>query len=540
MKAVRLFIEDFRQFENCEVIIGNKLTAIAGNNGTGKSTILGLLANSSEFRGKKTYIGKSFRGEFAELFSGSPGQDPTGRKIRLDYVEHGREKSVDFRTAWQNNGTRFRVIPKRKLSNGKTTEAKLISPVVYLGLSRLYPFGEAPTKSLKRHNQQWDSDEDYDWFVDKYKEILSIRSTTIESVSSFDIANSRKRGTGVKTGNYGPAANSAGQDNLGQILMAVLSFKRLKRELADDWDGGLLLIDEVDATLHPAAQRRLVDLLLKESGKCGFQVVFTTHSTVVLEYLVDKAGFVAGEAPNDIEIAYLTDANRKLEVKRSPSWHAMANDLFVRGPGGPAPRVGVFSEDDEARWLIGGIIEALNPALMSHIDFIEASFGCDTLIQLYEHDYPYMKDRIIVFDGDVTDEQIGKIPKRYLKEAKNIVRLPGTVRPEQLIWNFLSNAEESDPVWESLGRYEYTYRSIVENGPMTSAYAQYGTERNKYKAWLKDCEGDFRRAGVIECWVAANPSIAWDFVEAFTEAYSRVARTTSAAPVSMAKRPNGV
>lgn len=540
MKAVRLFIEDFRQFENCEVVIGNKLTAIAGNNGTGKSTILGLLANSSEPRGKKTYIGKSFRGEFAELFSGSPGQDPTGRKIRLDYVERGREKSVDFRTAWQNNGTRFRVIPKRKLPDGKITEAKLMSPVVYLGLSRLYPFGEAPSRSLKRYNQQWDSDEDYDWFVDKYKEILSIRSTTIESVSSFDIANSRKRGTGVKTGNYGPAANSAGQDNLGQILMAVLSFKRLKRELADDWDGGLLLIDEVDATLHPAAQRRLVDLLLKESGKYGFQVVFTTHSTVVLEYLVDKAGFAAGEAPSDIEIAYLTDANRKLEVKRSPSWHTMTNDLFVRGPGGSAPRVGVFSEDDEARWLIGEIIEALNPALMSRIDFIEASFGCDTLIQLYEHDYPYMKDRIIVFDGDVTDEQIGKISKRYLKEAKNIVRLPGTVRPEQLIWDFLSNAEESDPVWESLGRYEYTYRSIVENGPLTSAYAQYGTERNKYKAWLKDCEDDFRRAGVVECWVATNLSIAWDFVEAFTEAYSRVARTTSAAPAPMAKRPNGV
>lgn len=539
MKATRLYIEDFRQFENCEVILGNKLTAIAGNNGTGKSTILGLLANSSELRGKKNYIGKAFRGEFAELFSGSPGQDPTGRKIRLDYVERGQEKTVNFRTAWQNNGARFRVIPKRKLPDGKTTEAKLTSPVIYLGLSRLYPFGEAPTKSLKRHNQQWDSDEDHDWFVDKYKEILSIRSTTIESVSSFDIANSRKRGTGVKTGSYGPTANSAGQDNLGQILMAVLSFKRLKRELGNDWDGGMLLIDEVDATLHPAAQRRLIDLLLKESGKYGFQTVFTTHSTVVLEYLIDRIGYITKNDPNDIEIAYLTDANRKLEVKRNPSWHTMTNDLFVRGPGGSAPKVGVFSEDDEARWLMQEIIEALNPALMPHVDFIEASFGCETLIQLYEQDYPYMRDRIIVFDGDVSDEQIGKIPKRYHKEARNILKLPGTVRPEQLIWDFLSNVDESNPVWESLGRYEYTYRSIIENGPLTSAYAQYTPERNKYKEWLRACEDDFKRAGVVKCWVTANPGIAWDFVEAFTVAYNRVARTTSAVPVAMAKRPDG-
>lgn len=537
MKAVRLYIEDFRQFNDCEIVIGNKLTAIAGNNGTGKSTILGLLANSSELRGHKTYIGKAFRGEFAELFSGSPDHDPTGKKIRLDYLEHGNNKSVVFRTAWQNKGTRFRVIPKRQLSDGKTTESKLESPVIYLGLSRLYPFGEVAEGALKRHTQHWDNDDDRDWFIEKYKGILSIRSTSIESVSSFDIAHSRKHGTGVQTGSYGPAANSAGQDNLGQILMAVLSFKKLKHELGDEWDGGLLLIDEVDATLHPAAQRRLIDLLLKESGKYGFQVIFTTHSTVVLEYLVDKTGHFAQSGPNDVEIAYLTDANRKLEVKRNPSWHTMTNDLFVRGPGGSAPRVGVFSEDDEARWLMRELIETLAPTLMPHVDFIEASFGCKTLIQLYEHDYPYMKDRIIVFDGDVTDDQIGKIPKHYLKEANNVVKLPGTVRPEQIIWDFLSSADESDSVWESLGRYDYTYRSITENGPLTSVYAQYSPDRNKYKEWLKDCEDDFSRAGVVKCWVAANPDPAWGFVEAFTIAYNSVARRTSADPMDMAKRP---
>ena len=102
MKAIRLYIDDFRQFKDCEIVIGNKVTAIAGNNGTGKSTILGLLANSSELRGQKTYIGKTFRGEFSELFSGSPEHDPTGSKIRLDYLERGQEESVVFRTAWQN------------------------------------------------------------------------------------------------------------------------------------------------------------------------------------------------------------------------------------------------------------------------------------------------------------------------------------------------------------------------------------------------------------------------------------------------------
>ncbi len=538
MKATRLYIEDFRQFKNCEIGIGKKMTVIAGNNGTGKSTVLGLLANSSELRGHETYIGKSFRGEFSELFSGTPKFDPTGsNKIRLEYVEHGETKSVTFRTAWQGKQTRFRVIPRRELGGDKTTEAKIESPVIYLGLSRLYPFGEADAKTLKRHVQRWDSPDDQAWFVEKYREILSIRSAEIKSVSNFDIAQSRKRGTGIETTNYGPSANSAGQDNLGQILMAVLSFKRLARIMDGKWDGGLLLIDEVDATLHPAAQRRLIDLLLKAAGEYDFQIAFTTHSTVVLEYLVDKVGRTTDDELNDIEIAYLTDANRKLEVKRNPSWHVMTNDLFVRGPGGSAPKVGVFSEDDEARWLIQEIIEILCPILMPHVDFIKASFGCDTLIQLYGHDYPYMKDRIIIFDGDVKKSQIERIPKHYRDKGGNILKLPGIERPEKLIWDFLSNADESDPVWESLGRYGYTYRSITENGPLTSAYAKYSPERNKYKAWLKACKDDFKRAGVVKCWAAANLDIAWSFVEQFAEAYNRVARRTAADPVTIEARP---
>ena len=46
--------------------------------------------------------------------------------------------------------------------------------------------------------------------------------------------------------------------------MSILSFKRLKKQ-REEWTGGLLLIDEIDATLHPAAQKRLIDLLVKEA-----------------------------------------------------------------------------------------------------------------------------------------------------------------------------------------------------------------------------------------------------------------------------------
>ena len=333
MRFNKLSIEKFRQFSSKEIFLGNKMTAIAGNNGTGKSTILGILANSSQLSGHHTYLDKPFRGEFSELFSGSPEHDPTGGKITLFYRDRGKDCSALFRTAWQDKKTRFRIIPKRTLSDGTITESKLESPVIYLGLSRLYPLGEADRKKLSRKNQKWDANEDRDWFTNKYKAILG-GWEELKSVSQFGIAGlARKAGTGIETETYGPSANSAGQDNLGQILLSVLSMRKLKRELDREWDGGLLIIDELDATLHPAAQIRLIKLLLKESAAIGFQVVFTTHSTVILELLSSKTVHNRKDTAGDIEVVYLTDANKRLAVKRNPSWPEMENDLFVKSSG---------------------------------------------------------------------------------------------------------------------------------------------------------------------------------------------------------------
>jgi hypothetical protein len=50
-----------------------------------------------------------------------------------------------------------------------------------------------------------------------------------------------------------------------------------------------LLIDEVDASLHPKAQRRLVEKLLVLSREKGVQVILSTHSPYVLEELPQEA-----------------------------------------------------------------------------------------------------------------------------------------------------------------------------------------------------------------------------------------------------------
>lgn len=525
MKALKLRFNEFRQFKDCEIVIGNRITAIAGNNGTGKSTVLGLLANSSQLSGYKTYIGRPYRGEFSELFAATPKHDPKGsNRLELEYIEHGTLMTASFRTAWQDGGNRYRIIPKRMNAEGKSTESKITSPVIYLGLSRLYPIGEAENGHHSEHRLSWAQKEDENWFIKNYSYILSI-ATDIKSTSTLDIENlSKKRGTGIETEVYGPASNSAGQDNLGQILMSILSFKKLARDMGDSWDGGLLLIDELDATLHPAAQSRLIDLLEDESKKTGFQAVFTTHSASILEELSKKNQYNHSERPGDIEVAYLTDANGFLQVKRNPSVRIIKSDLSVKPVASLMPKVGVFSEDAEARWFAMSILEACEWEHLQHVDFIEASFGCDQLIRLYTCDFAYLRDRIVLFDGDVSDEKIDSIPKGLADAGSNIVRLPGPGRPESVIYDFLSNLQPESDLLPRFELHGITLRVLKEGGPNSPTYAGQADERNKYKQWLRDYMAAIDKSGAIKAWTQANEEAANDFVRKFDRAFKKVSK----------------
>ena len=107
-------------------------------------------------------------------------------------------------------------------------------------------------------------------------------------VDMIDIGDSaRKKGIGINTDKYSSITNSAGQDNIGQIIMAIMSFRKLKKEYKG-YKGGLLLIDEIEATLHPIAQIKLLDFLYRACKELNLQVVFTTHSVALLEVLSQK------------------------------------------------------------------------------------------------------------------------------------------------------------------------------------------------------------------------------------------------------------
>ena len=530
-------ISDFRQFKDKEVYLGKYVTVLAGRNSTGKSTILGLLGNSSEIKKTvgETYTQNRFRAEFSEIIKGSKQFDITGSgrfQIIID-DENGMETTCDFRTAWQKydkddeSADRFRLIPKWTKPDGSTTEAKLERPVLYLGLSRLFPIGESQKIGIKKPKIKFDNELHEKWFIDNYTSILSINDD-VQTITNYSIGETdKKSGIGVTTDKYDYLTNSSGQDNLGQILFSILSFKRVSEKLGSDWKGGLLLIDEIDATLHPIAQNRLFDLLTKEAKACKFQVVFTTHSLSLLRYIAEKTEHNGDDYNQNIELYYFTTANKTLDIRRNPAFHTMENDLMIQSIITNNHKVKVYSEDSETRWFLRNLIGNY----ISYVDILDVKVGCQSLMTMYRSDAEYFTRTLIVLDGDVEEKTLNTVPKPIRDKYRNILLLPGGKRPEQVIYEYILGLESDHEFWKRAGQYDMTWQYFKENGPDSTKYKREkedDKDRDRYKAWFVDHEQFFDLAKVGEYWIKDHKVDAEMFLSNFKMAYNAVAKRTLA------------
>lgn len=549
-------INDFRLFHNQTLLLGKYLTVLSGRNSTGKSTILGMLANSGEQKKKDgvTYSERPFRAEFSELFKGSRQFDEIGAdRFTITLCdENGAETDYrSFRTAWQTKDSsrrknqvlageqgsasaaehrdavpqkfnRFRVIPFKKFEDGKKTEAKFDYPVLYLGLSRLFPLGESKDSSISTKSIAFKNETHKQWFIGHYTSILSMQED-LTQVTNYSIGETdKKSGIGVNTEQYDYLTNSSGQDNLGQILLAILSFKKLREDQGEQWHGGMLLIDEIDATLHPAAQSKLITLFLQEARDNGFQIVVTTHSLSFLRDICTKTAYNNHDdaVNNNVELYYLTNANRRLEIKRNTPFTEIESDLMVNSIVQNSNKIKLYSEDAEARWFLSHIVNEYLP----YVDVLDVTIGCSELINLYKADIQYFGNVLLVFDGDVTERQLNKIPIQTRKNLGNILLLPGGKRPEEVIYNYLLSLDSDHEFWSGgAQRVGFTWDYFHEHGPTSADYRQ-ETERERYKKWFMAHVQYFESVRLMDYWIRDNAQLVSEFKDDFKQSHNRIAK----------------
>lgn len=482
-----LKINDYRVFKNeFEMKIAQNITCISGHNGTGKSTILAILSNCGELKREDGVHlnGTPFKGEFSEIIKGDKAFDTSGYKATLQLKDLPSTvydpplvEKIDFRASYPKE--RYRLIPK-KIDGIRESEAKLRWPTYYLGLTRLYPLGES--KEIKRNREF--SDEINLALTTYHAEILNMDYGENATPKHIGIAEHKKSKIGIRTDVFSETANSSGQDNLSQIILSILSFEQLKKNTADYY-GGLLLIDELDATLHPAIQRRLFDFLWKKSVELDLQIVFTTHSINLIEH-VSKTRKKEKDT-SKIKVSFLRKRDFGIKENENPPKEVYEQDLNDMYTGIPSiqNKVKVITEDDTARWFINGIIDYLNlSGKLSELEFLEIDISWGHMAKLIVSDFEVFKNYIAILDPDINSSKefatlqslLQGYPIKINESSSNVFVLPSpdgsNVNIEKMMWNYVSKISDShiffdDPIIE---KHNWQKSFILEGGPTSSKY----------------------------------------------------------------------
>lgn len=437
----KLNIENFRHLKNLnDIKIGEKITIIAGENGTGKSCLLGLIGHVFSFRDKKKIIksidNKPLESQFSEVFRFSPIYDKGGEHKYSVSLHDGTTRFAESR--YIDAEKRFRIdVGDRK----KTGEGKIQKPVYYLGLKRLYPLAQEIEEKIEFDIEKKLNASDMELFSKWHNKVLVLD----HRITPKHTKSRNKELYSPTSEQYDAFGNSAGQDNLAQIIMSILSFKRLKEDIGNNYPGGVLLIDELDATLYPAAQLKLLDVFLKACRDYDLQIIFTTHSIDIINYAFDKN---KKHFEDNTEMIFLYRRGKNTSVMQEikdirPLIDELTHSATVSEKK-TNNKINVYFEDEEARIFFKNIVDT---SLGKIFNIQKVNLGNDFYKSLIESKFPEFNKSIVILDGDARGSF------RRVSNPK-VTFLPGKVRPENVIYDFLNSLDEVNDFWsQTVGGY---------------------------------------------------------------------------------------
>lgn len=541
MKITSISIKEFRAFqEEFKLQLGDFITCISGQNGIGKSTILAILSNCCELKSSiATHLnGSAFRGDFKDIIIGDENYDSPGEKVIINFKDLPKStkddiyvESLIFRTTFQKVGSnvkdkkRFRLIPKKQET--RQTEQKIKHPSYYLGLSRLFPIGES--KQTGTYKKQIPSSNE---LISLHEQIMNQKYGEDAHATSLSIREYPKKKLGIKNTKFSPIANSSGQDNLSQIILTILSFKELKNNHSLDYHGGLVLIDELDATLHPAAQMKLFDYLFQQAKELNLQIVFTTHSLSLLEHISD---YQQKEQRNQIKIAYLIKkGNTCYEVENQGKEYyrlELTNNYLNLNSVQPIKPVFIFSEDEVARWFLQKILALPINKEPYQIKLLDVNMSWGHIINLITSHFEIYQDYITILDPDVSkrenkeslQEKIKDFPITVDVECGDIFTLPSNNNEaiEEIMWDYFSNLPEDHSFFfHNISLKNNWQKSLLINDGIDSdKYKNCKNDLHKKKCWFND--NKYYINYLFDFWARDNEEIINKFIKLFKSSYFR-------------------
>lgn len=378
-------IEGLRGWTGQRVDFTFPIVAIVGENGAGKSTI--IQAAASAYRppeGTKGYFA-------SEFFPDTPWEQVTGVAIRASVRQGDHSTTVSVRKP----SSRWRGNPQRKVRH-----------VEYMDLRRTQPlYARTGYNRLAKNTVVEQVAEDFD--AERLQRLSTILGKDFgrarQSLTNAD-PNRRVPVISVDGNDFSGFHQGAGENTVVDLLSLPLP------------NYGLILIDEIETSLHPRAQRRLMRDLAHRARVDHLQIIVTTHSPYVLE-----------ELPASARIQIVKTAAGKEVVRGvSPEFAMTKMDDEIH------PEADIYVEDTEAQILLQEVLANIQRDLLTRIaitPYGAASVG-QALGQMVERNR-FTRPTAIFLDAD--QEQVAgchllcgdDAPERVVFEALSKTNWPG-------------------------------------------------------------------------------------------------------------------
>lgn len=412
----RIYLHEgvLRGINSLDIHFDYPITAIAGKNGAGKSTILALAccAYHNSKNGFKSPKRKMPYYTFSDFFVQHTEEiPPQGVDIRYSIAHNHWKKTESFP---EGIGIGWQQRWKRKEGKWNDYAERVKRNVVFLGIDRIVPHSE---RSQSRSYSRVFKEAKSKGWEDKVK--AAVGYILGKSYDKFRYLEHTKYSLPiVQIGDtiYSGFNMGAGENALFEIFSTIYSCG----------EGALLVMDEIELGLHAEAQKKFIDRLKDVCLETHTQVICTTHSKEIFDCLPYDARF------------FVECINGKTKITDSIS----SEFAFSKMAAIAGNELNIFVEDEVARAILQSSLPASIRSRVSITVIGSASALARQLAALYVRGEE--KPTLAIFDGDQkTKEQDNLSHAKKMAEnnkenfagwfKSHIAYLPGDTWPEAWI-----------------------------------------------------------------------------------------------------------
>jgi len=337
----------------------NRLTGIFGVNGSGKSTIihalLAIYKPGHQDPARRDYI-------FSQFFTPTSQITWQGSSFKIDhtYSDHGQPPA---------KGTRVYSKAADRWNPRYTTRTE--RDVYFIGIDSCVPAIETEKKSSRINLLTTPLNDNISARI--RQNLAFILNRPYDEYSSH--ANNKKTYSGLGYGglSYSSLSMGAGEQRLIKILEVVFRAPRFS----------LIVIDEIDLTLHTGALSRLIGVLNDFANKLSLQIVFTSHR----EDLARR---------NDINVRHIFQS-----PNGTVCFNATNPDCISRLTGQPEKPIESFVEDKLGLAIFWHVAESLGVLRHCSVKIMGAAANAFPLAMSMHLKGEAMDHFGIFLDGDV-------------------------------------------------------------------------------------------------------------------------------------------